>query len=241
MPTAESTSATAPKPSESSAGERRLSSERSTRSSIVRTSKTGSSRSSDAITPRSDVVSERVARPRLHGERHEPRRRSAPPGGSRRRPRAALGDVVQLDVGHHADHGQEHGLVGHRQQVVEVRREVHPPADRVLAGPEARASLRVHDHHLRRAVRVASPRRSGRRTSVSAHRLEVAGRDLHLRGRDHRLARLHLIALGDDHAVVVRARRRGSCRSRRRPPRRAARARAAAPRRRTCGSALSSA
>ena len=58
MPTAESKSATTPKPSVSSTGARRLTSECSTSSSIVCTSKSGSSRSSDAITPRSDVASD---------------------------------------------------------------------------------------------------------------------------------------------------------------------------------------
>ena len=36
-----------------------------------------------------------------------------------------------------------------------------------------------------------------------AHRLEVARRDVHGVGRDQRLARLHRVALGQDHAVVV--------------------------------------
>ena len=41
------------------------------------------------------------------------------------------------------------------------------------------------------------------RDQLRAHRLEVARRDVDRAGRDHRLARLHLIALGEDDAVVV--------------------------------------
>ena len=124
-----------------------------------------------------------VARPRLHGEGHEPRAvlRDRVVAGAHGA--LALGDVVQLDVGDYADDGQEDGLFGHGQQPVEVGREVQPPADRVLAGPEARGELAVHDHHAQRAVPVLLLEEAAGHER-SAHRLEVAGRDLHLRGRD---------------------------------------------------------
>ena len=54
-----------------------------------------------------------------------------------------------------------------------------------------------------RRARVATLVEEAAAHELRAHRLEVARRDVHVLRRNHRLARLHLVALGQDDAVVL--------------------------------------
>ena len=94
-------------------------------------------------------------------------------------------------------------VVGRRlQEIVGIARQVHPPADRILAGPEALRQPLVDDDGPRRALAVGGGERPAAHDR-HAQGIDQALGDVDLRRRDHRLARRHLVALGEDDAVAV--------------------------------------
>ena len=111
--------------------------------------------------------------------------------------------VRGVDGAHHPDHRHPARMLVRLQQIMDILRQVHAPADRIPVRPEWRAGALVHDDGAGRGFAIAFVDGPSAAAIGICMASKYPGVTITCSGENQRFPRLHDVALGQDHAVAL--------------------------------------